>query len=61
MLTDFIKERQDLVDAAAELFTLISKKIIRVHLNTIMLLADVAEAHVNLESRATTGSTILKP
>ena len=44
-----------------ELFTLISKKIIRVHLNTIMPLVDVAEAHVNLESRSTTGSTILKP
>ena len=61
VLSDFIKERQALVDAADELFTLISKKIIRVHLNTIMPLADVAEAHVNLESRATTGSTILKP
>jgi len=33
----------------------------RVHLNTIMPLADVAEAHANLESRSTTGSTILKP
>ena len=61
VLSDFIKERQALVDAADELFTLISKKIIRVHLNTIMPLADVAEAHVNLESRSTTGSTILKP
>ena len=61
VLSDFIRERQDLVDAADELFTLISKKIICVHLNTIMPLADVAEAHVNLESRSTTGSTILKP
>ena len=61
VLSDFIKERQDLVDAADELFTLISKKVIRVHLNTIVPLADVAEAHANLESRATTGSTILKP
>jgi NADPH2:quinone reductase len=61
VLSDFIKERQDLVDAADELFTLISKKVIRVHLNTIMPLSDVAEAHANLESRATTGSTILKP
>ena len=61
VLSDFIRERKDLVDAADELFTLISKKIIRVHLNTIMPLADVAEAHVNLESRSTTGSTILKP
>jgi len=61
VLNDFIKTRQGLIDAADELFTLISKKIIRVHLNTIMPLADVAEAHVNLESRSTTGSTILKP
>lgn len=61
VLSDFIRERKDLVDAADELFTLISKKIIRVHLNTIMPLADVAEAHANLESRSTTGSTILKP
>ena len=61
VLSDFIKERQALIDAADKLFTLISKKIIRVHLNTIIPLADVAEAHVNLESRATTGSTILKP
>ena len=61
VLSDFIRERQDLVDAADELFALISKKIIHVHLNTIMPLADVAEAHVNLESRSTTGSTILKP
>ena len=61
VLSDFIRERQDLIDAADELFTLISKKIIRVHLNTIMPLADVVEAHVNLESRLTTGSTVLKP
>ena len=61
VLSDFIRERQDLVDAADELFTLISKKVIRVHLNTIVPLADVAEAHANLESRLTTGSTILKP
>ena len=61
VLSDFIRERQDLVDAADELFTLISKKVIRVHLNTIMPLVDVAEAHTNLESRSTTGSTILKP
>jgi len=61
VLSDFIRERQDLVDAADELFTLISKKVIRVHLNTIVPLADVAEAHANLESRSTTGSTILKP
>ena len=61
VLNDFIKERQDLVDAVDELFTLISKKILRVHLNTIMPLANVSEAHANLESRSTTGSTILKP
>jgi NADPH2:quinone reductase len=61
VLSDFIRERQDLVDAAGELFTLISKKVIRVHLNTIVPLADVAEAHTNLESRSTTGSTILIP
>ena len=61
VLSDFIRERQDLIDAADQLFTLISKKIIRVHLNTIMPLADVVEAHINLESRSTTGSTILKP
>ena len=60
-MSDFIRERQGLIDAADELFTLISKKIIRVHLNTIMPLADIVEAHVNLESRSTTGSTILKP
>ena len=61
VLFDFIKQREDLVDAANELFTLISKKIIRVHLNKIIPLSDVAEAHANLESRSTTGSTILKP
>ena len=61
VLSDFIRERQNLIEAADELFTLISKKIIRVHLNTIMPLADVVEAHVNLESRSTTGSTVLKP
>ena len=61
VLSDFIKQRQDLVDAADELFTLISQKAIRVNLNTIMPLADVTEAHIKLESRSTTGSTILKP
>jgi len=61
VLSDFIKQREDFAAAAAELFTLISKKVIHVHLNTIMPLTDVAEAHINLESRATTGSTILKP
>ena len=61
VLSDFIRETEDLVNAADELFMLISKKVIRVHLNNILPLSDVAEAHVNLESRLTTGSTILKP
>ena len=61
VLSDFIRERYDLVNATNELFALISKKVICVHLNNIMPLADIAEAHVNLESRSTTGSTILKP
>lgn len=61
VLFDFIRERQQLEDATAELFERISSGAVRIRVNQRYPLRDAARAHRDLESRATTGASVLLP
>jgi NADPH2:quinone reductase len=61
VLFDFLRDRADLQAAAAELFGLIESGTINIQVNQTYALKDVAQAHIDLEARKTTGSTVLIP
>lgn len=60
-LFDFIGTRPELEAGTAELFGLIAKGTVKVSVGQTYALADVAQAHRDLEGRRTTGSTLLLP
>jgi NADPH2:quinone reductase len=60
-LFSYIGTRQELDAAARELFAAVKKKAIRVRIDQRYPLAQVAEAHRDLEARRTTGSSVLLP
>jgi NADPH2:quinone reductase len=60
-LFSYTARRDDLEAMAAELFGMVEGGKIRIDINQRYALADVAQAHRDLESRKTTGSTILIP
>jgi NADPH2:quinone reductase len=57
----YTAQRADLETMAAELFGMVESRKIRIDINQRYALKDVAQAHRDLESRKTTGSTILIP
>lgn len=61
VLFDFISTREDLLHASNELFEVIASGAVEVHVHQRYALRDAAQAHADLESRKTTGSTILVP
>jgi NADPH2:quinone reductase len=61
VLWDFISTRAELEAAAGELFDVIARGIVRIHIGQTYALKDVATAHRDLEARRTTGSTVLLP
>jgi NADPH2:quinone reductase len=61
VLFDFLRERADLQAAAGELFGLIESGTINIQINQTYPLKDAAQAHIDLEARKTTGSTVLIP
>ena len=61
ILFDFISDRENLLLASKELFDLVIEGIIKINVNQKYALRDTAQAHIDLESRKTTGSTILVP
>jgi len=61
ILADFINTREKLLNASQELFDLVIKGVIKININQRYALKDAAQAHMDLESRKTTGSTILIP
>ena len=61
VLFDFVATRDDLLGATRELYGVMQECAVTVDVNQTYALADTARAHVDLESRKTTGSTILKP
>ena len=60
-LADYTATRDELQLSAGRLFDMIEKGVVKVHINARFPLADAADAHRALESRATTGSTVLIP
>lgn len=60
-LFDYTRDRKDLEVIARETFTAVKKQWIRIRINQRYALADAAQAHRDLESRATTGASILVP
>jgi len=60
-LFHYIALRSELQRAAQELFDLVARSVIAVHVGQSYPLQDVARAHRDLESRQTTGSTVLLP
>ena len=60
-LMTYTASRTDLVDSAKALFDVIDGGAVRITVNQTFPLADAAAAHRALESRQTTGSTVLMP
>jgi len=60
-LMDYIATRQELVDSAAALFDVVERGAVKIPVNQTYALRDAASAHRDLESRKTTGSTVLLP
>jgi NADPH2:quinone reductase len=60
-LGDYVATREELQASAARLFEMIRSGAIPVRIGARFPLADAADAHRALESRATTGSTLLIP
>lgn len=60
-LMTYTARRDDLVNAAEELFGVVGSGQVKVEINQTFPLAAAADAHRALEGRATTGSTVLLP
>ncbi|MGZ5201981.1 MAG: quinone oxidoreductase family protein [Telluria sp.] len=60
-LGHYVAKRADLEAAAADLFGMVTSGKVKIEVNQKFALADAAQAHIALESRKTTGSTILLP
>jgi NADPH2:quinone reductase len=60
-LNTYMAKRSALLAAAADLFAIVQKGIVKIEVDQTFPLRDAAEAHRALESRKTTGSTILIP
>ena len=60
-LATYTAKRADLETVAGELFDVVSKGAVKIEVNQTFPLKDAAAAHIALESRKTTGSTVLLP
>ncbi|HKU69628.1 MAG TPA: quinone oxidoreductase [Burkholderiales bacterium] len=60
-LNTYAASREDLVKGAAELFSVVKSGKVRISINQTYPLKDAAKAMSDLESRKTTGSTVLIP
>ena len=60
-LATFIARREDLLSAGRELFDVVIRGAVKVEVNQTYPLEEAATAHRDLESRKTTGSTVLIP
>jgi len=61
ILFDFIGTPAELKAAADELFAVIGNGTVKISINQRYALKDAAQAHKDLESRKTTGSTVIVP
>ncbi len=60
-LNTYTAKREDLVATANDLFEVVKSGKVKINVNQTFPLKDAAKAHIALESRATTGSTVLLP
>jgi NADPH2:quinone reductase len=60
-LVSYTATREDLLKAARDLFAVVKNKAVKVSINQTYPLREAAQAQSDLESRKTTGSTILLP
>ena len=60
-LMNYVDKRNDLEDTAAELFEVIRKGVVNADIHQERPLLEAAAAHRDLESRRTTGATLLIP
>jgi NADPH2:quinone reductase len=60
-LFHYVATHRELQRAASELFDLVLKNVIKIHVGQTYPLRDAAQAHQALEGRKTTGSTVLVP
>ena len=60
-LNTYTASREDLVKGANELFAMVKSKKVKISINQTYPLKDAAQAMRDLESRKTTGSTVLIP
>jgi NADPH2:quinone reductase len=60
-LATYTAKRADLETVAGELFDVVAKGHVKIQVNQTLPLKDAAAAHIALEARQTTGSTVLLP
>jgi NADPH2:quinone reductase len=60
-LATYTAKRADLEKVAADLFDVVGKGAVKIQVNQTYPLKDAAKAHIALEARKTTGSTVLVP
>ena len=60
-LFHYVAKREDLLATAKELFAAVKSKKVKVRVGQTYALEDAAQAHMDLEARKTTGSTVLIP
>lgn len=60
-LATYTSKRNDLVTVTNDLFDVVAKGVVKIQVNQTFALKDAAAAHVALEARKTTGSTVLIP
>jgi NADPH2:quinone reductase len=60
-LVNYTATPEDLATAARELFSVVKKGAVKIRVNQTYPLREAAQAHRDLESRKTTGSTVLLP
>jgi NADPH2:quinone reductase len=60
-LFSYTSKREDLLTAARELFSVVKSGKVKISINQTYPLREAAQAHMDLEGRRTTGSTVLLP
>ena len=60
-LATYIASREDLLASTSAVFDLIAKGVLKVHIGKRYPLADIVQAHTDLEAGRTSGSTIIVP
>jgi NADPH2:quinone reductase len=60
-LVHYGAKREDVVSMAKDLMDVVAKGAVKIPVNQTYALKDVAQAHMDLEARKTTGSTVLIP